>query len=305
MSLWLTIALRIAALGALAMLLTALWTQRIDVIAILQNASPLLLLSASILLVAVFIIDATGWALILRKLGETRLSVRQACWIWMASSISRYLPGGIWPYASRIAMAHAAGVKTGTTALSLVVETILLAVSALAVSLPALFGLAGGPVSPLLAAAGIVLGLCALHPRALSLGARLPGRAGRMLSEIQPVPYWQMLFLFFYYVVFWFLFGAAFTVFAYSLGVAIAPVSATSAFALAFFLGFIAIFSPGGLGVREGVLYFLLAPQIGTAAALTLSVSSRLWMMGGELASLALTAFLARKSNQKTNVPFT
>ncbi len=286
------------------MLLVALWMHRIDVKAIISNASPVLLLSASVLLIAVFIVDATGWALILRKLGETRLSLRHACWIWMASSISRYLPGGIWPYASRIAMAHAAGVKTGTTALSLVLETMLLAVSALVVSLPAIFGLAGARVSPLVAAAGIVLGLCALHPRTLSVGRRLPGRAGRMLAEIQPVPYPQVLFLFFYYLVFWFLFGAAFTLFAHSLGIAIAPIQAASAFALAFFLGFIAIFSPGGLGVREGALYFLLAPQVGSAAALTLSVSSRLWMMLGELGSLALTAFLARQSSEKAKVPF-
>jgi len=298
----LTIGLRIAALCALALLLVALWMRRADVMAIISDASPVLLLSASFLLVGAFIVDATGWALILRQLGETRLSRRQACWIWMASSISRYLPGGLWPYASRIAMAHNAGVKTGTTALSLVLETILLAVSALVVSLPALLGLAGEHFSPIVAAAGIVLGLCILHPRVLSVGSHLPGRAGRMLAEIQPVPYLKMLFLFSYYLVFWFLFGAAFTLFAHSLGIAIAPMQAASVFALAFFLGFIAIFSPGGLGVREGALYFLLAPHIGSAAALTLSISSRLWMMGGELASLALTAFLARQTDEKARV---
>ena len=266
---------------------------------ILDNASLGRLLGATILLIGVFFVDATGWALILRNLGETQLSFRQAWWVWMASSISRYLPGGIWPYASRIAMAQSAGVKPGTTALSLVLEILLLAVSALVVSVPALLGVSGGPISPIAAAVGIIVGLCALHPRSLSIGRRLPGRVGRMVAEIQPVPYRQMLYLFFYYVVFWCLFGAAFTLFAHSLGIEIALTLASSAFALAFFLGFIAIFSPSGLGVREGALYFLLVPHVGYAAALTLSVSSRLWLMVGELSSLALTAYLARRTNGK------
>jgi uncharacterized membrane protein YbhN (UPF0104 family) len=291
---WLDRGLRIAAYCALAALLAALWVRRDDALALVRGASPDLLVGSSLLLVAVFLIDAAGWVLILRRLGERRIAFRRGCWVWMVSSLSRYLPGGFWPYASRVAMAREVGVKTGVAALSLVLETILLGVSALAVGLPALAMAIGAPVSPFVAAVGIVLGLGVLHPQALATGRYLPGRLGRMMAEIRPVPYREVLWLFAYYLAFWVLFGVAFMLFAQSLAIDLPLLQATSSFALAFLAGFVALFAPGGIGVREAAIYLLLAPQVGATAALTLSVASRLWIMVGELASLGLTAALGR-----------
>ena len=44
----------------------------------------------------------------------------------------------------------------------------------------------------------------------------------------------------------------------------------------AFIGGFIAVFAPGGLGVREGVMVSMLTPHVGLAAAFSISILHRI-----------------------------
>ncbi len=57
----------------------------------------------------------------------------------------------------------------------------------------------------------------------------------------------------------------------------------TGAFAIAGLIGMIAVFAPSGLGVREGVLVFLLKYIFPNAIAALISLISRLWMIICEL----------------------
>ena len=60
-------------------------------------------------------------------------------------------------------------------------------------------------------------------------------------------------------------------------------------------LGIVAIFSPGGLGVREGALTFLLVSTgIPTEMALSISIFSRVWTLIGEGAAFALSFILKK-----------
>jgi uncharacterized membrane protein YbhN (UPF0104 family) len=51
------------------------------------------------------------------------------------------------------------------------------------------------------------------------------------------------------------------------------------AFAVAWLVGLLAVFAPGGLGVREAVLVALLASRIGAANALVVAAVSRLTLI--------------------------
>jgi uncharacterized membrane protein YbhN (UPF0104 family) len=51
---------------------------------------------------------------------------------------------------------------------------------------------------------------------------------------------------------------------------------ATGAFALAYTAGLLALFAPGGILVREGVLVALLSPSLGAGPALAIGLGSRL-----------------------------
>jgi hypothetical protein len=80
----------------------------------------------------------------------------------------------------------------------------------------------------------------------------------------------------------WNLYGIAFRELAVALFGAPAGLTSayTAAFTLSYLMGYLAIFVPGGIGVREGVLMKLLvASGLGSGAvAVTLVVVSRLWL---------------------------
>lgn len=63
--------------------------------------------------------------------------------------------------------------------------------------------------------------------------------------------------------------------------------------------GFVAIFAPAGIGVREITLVALLAPVMGTAEAVLLGVISRLWLVAMDLAGGALALALRPRMNRE------
>ena len=71
------------------------------------------------------------------------------------------------------------------------------------------------------------------------------------------------------------------------------------AFALAWTVGFFAVFAPGGLGVRESVLVLALEQVMPAGPAIVLTALGRLWWMVGEIGLLMITTAavtLARRS---------
>jgi hypothetical protein len=52
--------------------------------------------------------------------------------------------------------------------------------------------------------------------------------------------------------------------------------SATGVFTAGYLIGLLALFAPGGVGVREAVLVALLTPALGSGGAIVLSVASRM-----------------------------
>lgn len=93
-----------------------------------------------------------------------------------------------------------------------------------------------------------------------------------------------------YYVLSWLAHGLAFQLFASSFGtLAGAHFSQViGAYALAYVTGLVAVFAPGGLGVREGALGVILASFVGGEFPVyTVAVAARLWNVAAELLVLA------------------
>jgi hypothetical protein len=89
----------------------------------------------------------------------------------------------------------------------------------------------------------------------------------------------------------------------YFLVLALAPESATPAIGLAFplaaSLGVLAIVSPGGLGVREGLLVgVLVASGLEATQAVTISVAARAWFIVGEAALFVAGTLAAQRQNR-------
>jgi hypothetical protein len=248
---------------------------------------------------ALFFLDAYGWVLILRKFGQ-RTTPLKAIRIWMISSITRYIPGGLWSYISRAELARGENINLATLALSLWIETMVTASSALAVGFPSLLYAGGIHIRLWHIIIYILLGL-SIHPWILSLLRYIPGRIGSSFAAVRLPTANHIFFLYLYYSIFWVLFGAAFATFTHMLF----PLTGQkwllvgSSMAMGFFAGFIILFAPGGIGVREATLYFLLLPHMPEAQATILAVTSRLWIMSGEMLSLLIIEIIYRRSVSK------
>jgi len=250
---------------------------------------------ATLLLVGLFFLDALGWHLILRSLGA-RPSPRASIRIWLLSSLARYVPGGVWGYVSRAAFCREQGIALPTSALSLYLETLMLCAGALAAGFPAIVSAVGFPLdlrSALLL--WILLGLL-MHPAILALLRYLPGKVGLAFAEAKLPKVPQILALYVYYAAFWSAFGLVFLIFVRAIvptpPSAWLPVAASMG--MSFAIGFVVIFAPGGIGVREPALYLLLRPYLPEPACLLIAISSRFWIMLGEALSLALAVTLLR-----------
>lgn len=266
--------------------------------------SPGLFSIALLAIVALFFLDAYGWHLILKAMGQN-LPAHQSIRIWILSSVTRYLPGGIWPYVSRASLAKEQGMAIPASSISLYIETLLLVTSSLAVGFPALLSAVDVPVSPVSALLIMIAFGLLMHPKIILLLRFIPGRIGKAIVSIQLPSLTHLAGLYIYYVVFWVLFGIVFVCFAS----AVYPIPyqnwihVGSAIAFAFFSGFVIVFFPGGIGIREAILYVLLITSLPHPACLLISVGSRLWVMLGEGFSICLV-LIWQRHNSKASYRF-
>jgi uncharacterized membrane protein YbhN (UPF0104 family) len=106
-----------------------------------------------------------------------------------------------------------------------------------------------------------------------------------------------VVLLVFGYAVYWAITGLAFAALVASMAsLAAADIPlVVAAYAAAYAAGFLALLTPAGLGIREGVLVVALAPVLPAGPALVVALVSRVWMMLVELAGAALAHLLARR----------
>jgi len=153
-----------------------------------------------------------------------------------------------------------------------------------------------GPLTWLWSLLVLAGGVVMLHPRvfvgAINFGLRRLGReplASRLRLRDYGGPLAMVCFQ-------WPLIGMAFWLTARSVGdvpLARAPF-VISASALAVTIGFVAVFTPAGLGVREGLLLLLLAPVLGDATTALVIVSMRFFQVVVEASLAGVGAIILR-----------
>lgn len=236
------------------------------------------------LVLLTFALQVESWRTILAGWGQ-QLGRMAAARTWFLANLGRYLPGKVWSVAGMIVMATRQGVATwAATASAVVLQAIGLgaALALVAATLPA-----ADTGLRVAVGAGIAAGTLALMawPPAIHALQRLVPR----LSELQPLPGGTLVAGSALSAAGWLSYGASF--WALSRGLGQPPLLsvwvATGMFALAYTVGLLALFAPGGAVVREAVLLALLAPILGPGAALTLALASRLLLTVVELAVAA------------------
>jgi glycosyltransferase 2 family protein len=290
---WLTIAVVTVVAGFFVATLAARWN---DVISLNWRLEPGLFALATALLGLSYGLVAGLWGLALRRAAGTRLVVGAR--IWFLSNLARYVPGNVWSYVGAVELARREGVARRTTLAVMALTQVLSVGVAVLAGLPALLAERARLGRPaLLGAVVVAVGavLAALFRRQLLALAR------RRLPDLDPADLTPsagtVALLVVGYAVYWAITGLAFA----ALVASLAPLAAgdiplvVAAYAAAYAAGFLALLTPAGLGIREGVLVVALAPVLPAGPALVVALASRLWMMLVELAGAALTHLLARR----------
>ena len=265
------------------------------------------------MLVAVYIAHALLWRMIMRDLRIGNLSVRATLQVYFVAGLGRYIPGKLWQLAGLALLSRRAGLPGLPAAAAQVLGQVAFLTTGLlflGLSLPdwenALGPQAAGALT--LATVVLVVGGGALWALVASpvghgfrtwltrrLGARVGERLTAAFELADRVTAGHAIKWAIGYALSWIALGAAFAVFA----IAFVPAAALSVrflsgvVAASYLSGYIAVFAPAGIGVRELAMLYLLEqvmPQEG--AALVVSAMSRVWFTAGELVPLAFVPFL-------------
>ncbi|MFH0931226.1 MAG: lysylphosphatidylglycerol synthase transmembrane domain-containing protein [Candidatus Zixiibacteriota bacterium] len=256
-----------------------------------------LLLGSFILLLLVYLFIIKVWHSLLEKVGA-KLSFRNLFKIWFMSNLGKYLPGKVWTVVGMIYLLEKKGVSKRKGFTTAIIGQALAVLSALLLSFILLgYSLyeqmfSNNPIGFfLILFFSIAILIFIAYPKLLEIVVNL-GLSLVKKEKISLELKTRELFLYlFYYTLVWFLYGLAFMVFVN----AIVPVpwsqyfSLTAAFAFSYTLGFLAVFVPGGLGVREGILVLLLSLYFPLPVATLIALFSRLWMSAVELLGLLVS----------------
>lgn len=246
------------------------------------------------------------FAVFLSCITGTHVSFRNAFMLFHLSNITRYLPGRIWGVVRLLSLSKRFGLSKTTTASSLTlhvgIETTLGGLIAMTLlfskpmrgtAVEVLEGFSGHTLLLTLAVIGILGGVLFLIPK-------LAGHARQFLKTLSPllgnIRLWGIVLI--SHCLLWCCQGLAFFLFLRSfVSVQWGDVGVlTACFAFAWIVGFLSFLTPGGLGIREGLLGLLLANYMSTSQAVLVALLCRLWMLLAEMV-LAGTAFLFHRKS--------
>lgn len=243
-----------------------------------------------------FYIEA--WRRLLAGWGQ-RIRYGAAARVWTLANLGRYLPGKIWSVTGLVVLAQRAGVRGSAAAASAV------AFQALVLGTGAAVVAAATPsaTSGLRLAGALLIALASLGIMVWEPAARRVGRLINAATPLTPLPISAVGLAGSLMFAGWLTYGFAFWLFARGLVPAseLSPITAVGIFTLSYILGTLALFAPGGIGVRELALISLLTPALDSGGALAVSVGSRVFLTLTETGATLVSIALARNSTPESS----
>lgn len=251
----------------------------------LPPAAPLWLSAATVLLLAGFLLSARLWGKMVGELGAPDPRWVGSCRVFLAANLGRYLPGKVWQFAGLAVLSRRMGIPATAATTAGVLGQVFALSAAGILAVPVLSRGGAGLGGSLLLPGAAVLAVCLIVgiPGLLRGVLAVVFRLMRLPSiHLPPIdswfgPRWIVLHL-----LPWTFYGAAFHFLVQGLGFTGGFLDFAPPFAAAYLLGYLALFAPAGLGVREGFLIALLPPSVGTGGV-AIAVLARLWMTAVEV----------------------
>lgn len=269
------------------------------------------------------LLNPFGWTLVLSGLGYKTNGLHSTR-VWLTSESRRWLPGGVWGYASRAVQSGQLGVPVSVASGSMVVE---LLVTILAAAIVSVLGLAlyfdqlsatflqllsnrfgGGSL-----AIPIIGGFVASSVLVFFARKQFISKLQRLTERFQSLRtvrlQWRPLASALAYMIVMATLNGCVnqtllnTISEDGSAAASVPVLVmVAATATAWIVGFLAFFSPGGLLVREATLAALLLPWLPYEAGITLAVLSRVAQLLAEVLGLLIACIPPKAIPQSANI---
>ena len=200
--------------------------------------------------------------------------------VYLITNIAKYLPGNVWHFYGRISAIKKRGGSTGAATLSVVLEPLLMAASALLIAIAStLLGLVDAEFNSIALLGQIIallVVLSGIHPRILNpLLHRLSKSKGdgEAAQKVQLTTYPLLPFLGEMGFVLFRGMGFLFTVLAFQAVIPSQIPILLSAFSVAWLLGLIVPGAPGGIGVFEATAIALLPQNIFPQATILFAIA--------------------------------
>ncbi len=227
-----------------------------------------------------------GWHTILKKL-FVKIDFLKTYKIRAITELGRYLPGKIWHLVGRTYYAKTLKISPLRILTSVAIELGVNTIAGLIIFLIALpfFFRAEVIIKILPFAVLIPLGLFMIHPKILNKIINFGLKILKKKRIKLHIRYRDMLLLIILYSFFWLVAGFAFFLLVnsiYSISISNFFVIA-GIYAVAWVVGFLSFITPGGIGVREGILAGLLSLYMPFSIAIIISLVARIWTIIAEL----------------------
>jgi len=228
-----------------------------------------------------------------------RISIKKMCFVLFYSQIAKYLPGGIWGYVGRVYLYKKEGMSARDATACVFLETLLVLLSGIFVFSMSLCFLDRIPsiefiVNKYANETGIIVLIASpllLHPKILNLlWGLIPERISKDRLQFD-YSYFSLLKPVLFLILFWLGIGVGFWLLVRSffyVNLNLLPM-AIGVYVLAWIVGFLAFFTPGGLGAREGTLILALNVYLPIYLSAMMAVASRIWWIMGELLWILLS----------------
>ncbi len=230
---------------------------------------------------------AAIWKKLLTLVG-TKISFIEANNIYANSQFWRYIPGRVMLFVRRIMLCTKKGISNWDASLSIILELTALLISAVAT---AIFTSVFWPNTPsstkiIFAALSITIIVATIFiPKFSKLITSLIQKFMKVKNKNPTIHYENLPWILLAYALTWTLQGTGLYLIAasvYDAPLTLLPVC-IGIFAISWVVGFMGILTPGGVGIREGVLILLAAPFMPTNIIIITAVISRIYITLAEI----------------------
>ncbi len=242
---------------------------------------PLLIAASFILCSGWFLFRPLGWNIIINRFGR-RVPYPAVFRVYRKSELSRYVPGAIWQFVSRVYFIKEWGVAPAACLAATMVDLFL---AVLACMVPAFWTLNTllpelGQYHRVAIIVFPILAIAVVHPKILNFWAGFIAKKLRQPYPELRIRWSALAGIWGMYLVGWFALCGGIAIFVKGLiEVPWEPMPfVASSYAVAWLAGTLAMIAPAGMGIRDYALGLLLSQVVGEGPGFTLAVAIRLWV---------------------------